>query len=45
MMVMAFGLSLCSSSDAVITRSFAAQLPMGAIMGFLVFGPMMDIKT
>ncbi len=45
MMAMAFVLSLCSSSDAVIARSFATQFPMGAIMGFLVFGPMMDIKN
>jgi uncharacterized membrane protein YraQ (UPF0718 family) len=45
MMMMAFALSLCSSSDAVIARSFAARFPMGAIMGFLVFGPMMDIKN
>jgi uncharacterized membrane protein YraQ (UPF0718 family) len=45
MMGLAFGLSLCSSSDAVIARSFANQFPMGAIMGFLVFGPMMDIKN
>lgn len=45
MMVMAFVLSLCSSSDAIIARSFANQFPMGAIMGFLVFGPMMDIKN
>ncbi len=45
MMVMAFVLSLCSSSDAVIARSLANQFPMGAIMGFLVFGPMMDIKN
>lgn len=45
MMIMAFVLSLCSSSDAVIARSFANQFPMGAIMGFLVFGPMMDIKN
>lgn len=45
MMVMAFVLSLCSSSDAVVARSFANQFPMGAIMGFLVFGPMMDIKN
>jgi uncharacterized membrane protein YraQ (UPF0718 family) len=45
MMVMAFVLSLCSSSDAVVGRSFASQFPMGAIMGFLVFGPMMDIKN
>lgn len=45
MMIMAFAFSLCSSSDAVIARSFANQFPMGAIMGFLVFGPMMDIKS
>lgn len=45
MMAMAFLLSLCSSSDAIIARSFANRFPTGAIMGFLVFGPMMDIKN
>lgn len=45
MMVMSFVLSLCSSSDAIIARSFSNQFPLGAIMGFLVFGPMMDIKN
>lgn len=45
MMAMGFLLSLCSSSDAVVARSFANQFPLGAIMGFLVFGPMMDIKN
>ncbi len=45
MMIMAFVLSLCSSSDAVVARSFINQFPMGAIMGFLIFGPMMDIKN
>lgn len=45
MMVMAFVLSLCSSSDAVVARSLSGQFPAGAIMGFLVFGPMMDIKN
>lgn len=45
MMAMAFVLSLCSSSDAVVARSFSRQFPMGAIMGFLLFGPMMDIKN
>ena len=44
-MGMAFALSLCSSSDAVIGRSFSNQFPMAAILGFLVFGPMMDIKN
>lgn len=45
MMIMAFTLSLCSSSDAVVARSFTSQFPTGAIMGFLVFGPMIDIKN
>lgn len=45
MMAMAFLLSLCSSSDAVVAKSFAARFPMEPVMGFLVFGPMMDIKN
>ena len=45
MMGTAFVLSLCSSSDAVVARSMAASLPVGAVLGFLVFGPMMDIKN
>jgi hypothetical protein len=45
MMAMAFFLSLCSSSDAVVARGFAGQFPAGALMGFLVFGPMMDLKN
>ena len=45
MMIAAFLLSLCSSSDAFIARSFASRFPMGAVMGFLVFGPMIDLKN
>lgn len=45
MMMMAFLLSLCSSSDAVVARSFGSLFPLGAVMGFLVFGPMMDVKN
>ena len=45
MMVLAFVLSLCSSSDAVVARGMGASLPAGAVLGFLVFGPMMDIKN
>lgn len=45
MMLVAFLLSLCSSSDAVVARSFAGQFPRMAVMGFLIFGPMMDIKN
>lgn len=45
MMGLAFVLSLCSSSDAVVARSMAGSLPVGPVLGFLVFGPMMDIKN
>jgi uncharacterized membrane protein YraQ (UPF0718 family) len=45
MMAAAFLFSACSTSDAFIARSFASRITMGAIMGFLVFGPMMDVKN
>ncbi|MEY8354966.1 permease [Lachnospiraceae bacterium 54-53] len=45
MMGMAFVLSLCSSSDAVVARTMAGAFPVVALVGFLVFGPMMDIKN
>jgi hypothetical protein len=45
MMGLAFLLSLCSSSDAVVARTMAGTFPVGVLMGFLVFGPMMDIKN
>jgi uncharacterized membrane protein YraQ (UPF0718 family) len=45
MMVAAFMLSLCSSSDAVIGRIFADQMPTSSVLSFLVFGPMFDIKN
>lgn len=45
MMLFAFILSVCSSSDAFIARTFVNQFPIGSIMGFLVLGPMLDIKN
>ena len=45
MMMTAFIFSSCSTSDAFIARSFSNKFSMGAVMGFLVFGPMMDIKN
>jgi uncharacterized protein len=45
MMLSAFVLSVCSTSDAFIARTFANQLPMGAVMGFMILGPMLDIKN
>jgi uncharacterized membrane protein YraQ (UPF0718 family) len=45
MMLVAFVLSLCSSSDAVIGRIFAVQMPAAPVLSFLVFGPMIDVKN
>lgn len=45
MMTAAFLFSACSTSDAFIARSFMSRFSMGAIMGFMVFGPMMDVKN
>jgi uncharacterized protein len=45
MMLAAFLFSACSTSDAFIARSFMNQISLGAIMGFMVFGPMMDLKN
>lgn len=38
-------LSVCSTVDAFIALAFAGSFMPGAILGFLVFGPMVDIKS
>jgi uncharacterized membrane protein YraQ (UPF0718 family) len=45
MMALAVLLSICSTVDAFIALSFAATFSPGAIVAFLVFGPMVDIKS
>lgn len=45
MLAAAVILSVCSSSDAFIARSFSNQFPMGSVMGFMVLGPMVDVKN
>ncbi len=45
MMAAAFIFSVCSTSDAFIARTFTGQFPLSSIMGFLVLGPMFDIKN
>ncbi len=45
MMGLAFLLSLCSSSDAIVARSMSAYVPPTASLSFLVYGPMMDFKN
>jgi uncharacterized protein len=45
MMGMAFVLSLCSTVDAFVALSFVNSFSPAAILAFLVFGPMVDIKS
>lgn len=45
LMVVAYVSSLCSTSDAVIARSLAGSFPTASLLGFLIFGPMLDIKN
>jgi uncharacterized membrane protein YraQ (UPF0718 family) len=43
MMLLAFALSLCSESDAILISSFT-QFSPASQLAFLVFGPMVDTK-
>ena len=45
MMVVAFVLSVCSTVDAFIALAFSGAFTTGSLLGFLVFGPMVDIKS
>ena len=45
MMLLALLLNLCSESDAFIAASFQGSfIPLSAQMGFMILGPMLDIK-
>ena len=41
----AYILSVCSQADAFIARTFLSQFTPGAIVAFLIFGPMIDMKN
>ncbi len=45
LMVLAFLLSLCATSDAMVARSLAQPFAQNATLAFLVFGPMIDLKN
>lgn len=45
MMGFAYALSLCSTSDAFVAASFSNMFPPAALLSFLVFGPMLDLKN
>ncbi|WP_307344220.1 permease [Metabacillus malikii] len=45
MMGFAFVLSLCSEADAFVAASFGSMFAPGALLAFLVYGPMLDLKN
>jgi uncharacterized membrane protein YraQ (UPF0718 family) len=45
MMLLAFVLSVCSTVDAFLALAFANTFTTASILAFLVFGPMVDIKS
>ncbi|NDJ75762.1 MAG: permease, partial [Chloroflexi bacterium] len=45
MQALAFILSICSTADAFVALDFANTFTLGSVLGFLTFGPMVDIKS
>lgn len=45
MQFMAFILSVCSTVDSFLALAFINSFSLGAIIAFLVFGPMVDVKS
>lgn len=45
MLLLALTLSLCSEADAFIGSSLLSLFGTGPVVGFLIFGPMVDIKN
>ncbi len=45
MQALAFLLSICSTADAFVALDFANTFTLGSVLGFLTFGPMVDIKS
>lgn len=45
MMALAAILSVCSTVDAFVALAYAGTFTDGSLVAFLVFGPMIDIKS
>lgn len=45
LVALAVVLSICSTVDAFIALAFAGSFTTGSVLAFLVFGPMVDIKS
>jgi len=44
MIFLAFVISICSNVDAFFALSYVNSFTIGSVLGFLIFGPMIDIK-
>lgn len=45
LMVFSFLISLCSEADAFVASTFMNRFSLGSITGFLIIGPMIDLKN
>lgn len=45
LMIFAYLISLCSTSDSFVAKAFANQFSNNSILAFLLLGPMIDIKN
>ncbi|MCA2001699.1 MAG: permease, partial [Chloroflexi bacterium] len=45
MLALAVILSICSTVDAFVALGFIGSFSFGSVLSFLVFGPMVDIKS
>jgi len=45
MLALAFIVSLCANVDAFFALAYSSTFTFGALAAFLLFGPMIDIKT
>jgi len=45
LMLLASMMSVCSSVDAFVALSFAGIFPIGSVLAFLVFGPLVNLKS
>ena len=45
LMIFAYLISLCSTSDSFVGKSLMNIFPSGAVLAYLLLGPMIDIKN
>jgi hypothetical protein len=45
MLTLAFVLSICSTVDSFVALAFVGSFTRGSMLAFLVYGPMVDIKS